>query len=290
MTHRGLIGAVLYAKDLGRLVKFYSSVAGIEPQTIEKGYAVCSAGAPVLAASALGNVRDHPMQVCTRHSAMRKLGIRRLGQLRIEGCRHSAPAIRGKAGAELCPRDIREVTGSLPRPADRGFRNTVHSLAHDGSSLVEKSKSAMPCLRTTRVTRAGDGIRHLNVTQVEDSGRWKASIKPGRGCIVWGGSRRSMGRTPAQRWGKWLPFTDSPCVAAFRHTRPISNFGRVGSGSTGLALLPALQESSSKRTTSRQCDHVGRSRRKTLRFLSRTPGWATHTSCQYPTLGRSGRL
>jgi hypothetical protein len=50
MTHRGLIGAVLYAKDLGRLVKFYSSVAGIEPQTIEKGYAVCSAGAPELAA------------------------------------------------------------------------------------------------------------------------------------------------------------------------------------------------------------------------------------------------
>jgi predicted enzyme related to lactoylglutathione lyase len=40
MTHRGLIGAVLYAKDLGRLVDFYSSVAGIEPQAIEKGYAI----------------------------------------------------------------------------------------------------------------------------------------------------------------------------------------------------------------------------------------------------------
>ncbi len=40
MTHRGLIGAVLYAKDLSRLVDFYSSVAGIEPQTIEKGYAI----------------------------------------------------------------------------------------------------------------------------------------------------------------------------------------------------------------------------------------------------------
>ena len=44
-----------------------------------------------------------------------------------------------------------------------------------------------------------------------------------------GGSQRPMGRTPAQRWGKWLLFTDSPCVAAFRHTRPFSNFGRVGS-------------------------------------------------------------
>jgi hypothetical protein len=40
MTHRGLIGALLYAKDLDRLVEFYSSVAGIEPQTIEKGFAV----------------------------------------------------------------------------------------------------------------------------------------------------------------------------------------------------------------------------------------------------------
>jgi predicted enzyme related to lactoylglutathione lyase len=40
MTYRGLIGAVLYAKDLGRLLDFYSSVAGIEPQTVEKEYAV----------------------------------------------------------------------------------------------------------------------------------------------------------------------------------------------------------------------------------------------------------
>src|SRR5262245_49963022 len=44
MTHRGLIGAVLYAKDLGRLVDFYSSVAGMEPQTIEKGYAILGGG------------------------------------------------------------------------------------------------------------------------------------------------------------------------------------------------------------------------------------------------------
>ena len=40
MTHRGLIGAVLYAKDLDRLVEFYSSVAGIEPQAVEKGFAI----------------------------------------------------------------------------------------------------------------------------------------------------------------------------------------------------------------------------------------------------------
>ena len=36
---KGLAGAVLYAKDLGQLVNFYSSVLGIEPQTIEKGFA-----------------------------------------------------------------------------------------------------------------------------------------------------------------------------------------------------------------------------------------------------------
>jgi predicted enzyme related to lactoylglutathione lyase len=40
MAHRGLIGAVLYAKDLDRLVEFYSLVAGIEPQAIEKGFAI----------------------------------------------------------------------------------------------------------------------------------------------------------------------------------------------------------------------------------------------------------
>ena len=34
MTHRGLIGAVLYAKDLDRIVEFYCSVAGIEPQSV----------------------------------------------------------------------------------------------------------------------------------------------------------------------------------------------------------------------------------------------------------------
>ena len=40
MTHRGLIGAVLYAKDLDRLVEFYSTVAGIEPKAIETGFAL----------------------------------------------------------------------------------------------------------------------------------------------------------------------------------------------------------------------------------------------------------
>jgi len=40
MIHRGLIGAVLYAKDLDRIVEFYSTVACIEPRTIEKGFVV----------------------------------------------------------------------------------------------------------------------------------------------------------------------------------------------------------------------------------------------------------
>jgi predicted enzyme related to lactoylglutathione lyase len=44
MTHRGLIGAVLYAKDLDRLVEFYSSVAGIEPEAIENGFATFGSG------------------------------------------------------------------------------------------------------------------------------------------------------------------------------------------------------------------------------------------------------
>jgi predicted enzyme related to lactoylglutathione lyase len=39
MTQLGLIGAVLYARDIGRLVEFYASITGIEPQTIEKGFA-----------------------------------------------------------------------------------------------------------------------------------------------------------------------------------------------------------------------------------------------------------
>jgi predicted enzyme related to lactoylglutathione lyase len=43
MTHRGLMGAVLYAKDLDRLVEFYSSVAGIEPQSVDKGFAILGA-------------------------------------------------------------------------------------------------------------------------------------------------------------------------------------------------------------------------------------------------------
>ena len=43
MTYHGLIGAVLYAKDLGRLVEFYSSVADIEPQAIEEWFVVLGA-------------------------------------------------------------------------------------------------------------------------------------------------------------------------------------------------------------------------------------------------------
>jgi predicted enzyme related to lactoylglutathione lyase len=43
MTHRGLIGAVLYAKDLDRLVEFYSSVTGIAPRSVDKGFAVLGA-------------------------------------------------------------------------------------------------------------------------------------------------------------------------------------------------------------------------------------------------------
>jgi predicted enzyme related to lactoylglutathione lyase len=40
MIDRGLMGAVLYAKDLDRLVTFYSSVTGLAPQSIDKGFAV----------------------------------------------------------------------------------------------------------------------------------------------------------------------------------------------------------------------------------------------------------
>ena len=40
MTHRGLIGAVLYAKDLNRLVDFYSTVAGLDIRSLQKGYAI----------------------------------------------------------------------------------------------------------------------------------------------------------------------------------------------------------------------------------------------------------
>jgi predicted enzyme related to lactoylglutathione lyase len=43
MTHRGLMGAVLYAKDLDHLVEFYSSVAGIEQKSVDKGFAVLGA-------------------------------------------------------------------------------------------------------------------------------------------------------------------------------------------------------------------------------------------------------
>ncbi|HTK13340.1 MAG TPA: VOC family protein [Xanthobacteraceae bacterium] len=40
MTHRGLTGAVLYAKDLQRLVEFYSAVARLDIQSVQKGFAV----------------------------------------------------------------------------------------------------------------------------------------------------------------------------------------------------------------------------------------------------------
>ena len=44
MTQLGLTGAVLYARDIDRLVEFYASVASIEPQTVEKGFATLGAG------------------------------------------------------------------------------------------------------------------------------------------------------------------------------------------------------------------------------------------------------
>lgn len=40
MAHRGLTGAVLYAKDLHRLVQFYTAVAGLDVQKIERAYVV----------------------------------------------------------------------------------------------------------------------------------------------------------------------------------------------------------------------------------------------------------
>jgi predicted enzyme related to lactoylglutathione lyase len=40
MTHRGLIGAVLYAKDLQRLVEFYSNVASLDIQSTQEGFAI----------------------------------------------------------------------------------------------------------------------------------------------------------------------------------------------------------------------------------------------------------
>jgi predicted enzyme related to lactoylglutathione lyase len=40
MTHRGLLGAVLYAKDLGRLVEFYCAVAGVESSSVDDGFAI----------------------------------------------------------------------------------------------------------------------------------------------------------------------------------------------------------------------------------------------------------
>jgi predicted enzyme related to lactoylglutathione lyase len=43
MTHRGLIGVVLYAKNLDLLVDFYSSITGVQPRAIESGYAILGA-------------------------------------------------------------------------------------------------------------------------------------------------------------------------------------------------------------------------------------------------------
>lgn len=40
MIHAGLIGAVLYVKDLSRLVEFYSAVAGLKVETIAENFAV----------------------------------------------------------------------------------------------------------------------------------------------------------------------------------------------------------------------------------------------------------
>jgi predicted enzyme related to lactoylglutathione lyase len=40
MTHLGLTGAVLYAKDLRRLVEFYSVVAGLDIQSVREGFAI----------------------------------------------------------------------------------------------------------------------------------------------------------------------------------------------------------------------------------------------------------
>jgi predicted enzyme related to lactoylglutathione lyase len=40
MTHRGLTGAVLYAKDLPRLTDFYAAVACLDVQSVQKGFAV----------------------------------------------------------------------------------------------------------------------------------------------------------------------------------------------------------------------------------------------------------
>ena len=40
MAQSGLIGAVLYAKDLQRLVEFYAAVAGLELAQVQEGFAV----------------------------------------------------------------------------------------------------------------------------------------------------------------------------------------------------------------------------------------------------------
>jgi predicted enzyme related to lactoylglutathione lyase len=39
MADVGLIGAVLYAKDVDRLVKFYAAITGLAPQATQNGFA-----------------------------------------------------------------------------------------------------------------------------------------------------------------------------------------------------------------------------------------------------------
>jgi hypothetical protein len=46
MTQSGLIGAVLYAKDLPRLAQFYSAVTRLQVQTIRKTFAVWASSHP----------------------------------------------------------------------------------------------------------------------------------------------------------------------------------------------------------------------------------------------------
>jgi catechol-2,3-dioxygenase len=40
MMHSGLIGAVLYAKELPRLAEFYRAVVGLRVHTMREGFAV----------------------------------------------------------------------------------------------------------------------------------------------------------------------------------------------------------------------------------------------------------
>lgn len=44
MRHPGLVGAVLYAKDLPRLAQFYSAVTELEVQSMQDAFAVLGSG------------------------------------------------------------------------------------------------------------------------------------------------------------------------------------------------------------------------------------------------------